>query len=169
LVTALRVIEPTGPWPPLLDRWREYVNRVTGIEIVQDTTQPLALMPSDRWAIASVARHGGAAATIPIIRKNGEASQLMLAINLLIAGSLVVGGGVLAWIFRKYLEKPLAQPAVWLLAVGLASLAVTPIPVAVAICVVAITAPLLNIAPVSNDAKTRLTPSRSQPKPIARV
>jgi len=168
-VTTLRVIEPTGPWPPLLDRWREYVNRVTGIEIVQDMTQPLALMPSDRWTIASVARHGGAAAMIPIIRKNGEASQWMLAINLLIAGSLVVGGGVLAWIFRKHLEKPLAQPAVWLLAVGLASLAVTPIPVAVAICVVAITAPLLNIAPAGNDAKTRLTPGRSQPKPIARV
>ena len=167
VVTALMATEPTGPWPPLLDRWSDYVRRVTGAGIVQDTTQPQSLMPSDRWAIASVAKHVGVAATIPVIRNGAEASQLMLAINLLIAGSLVVGGGLLAWIFRKHLAKPLSQPAVWLLAVGLASLAVTPIPVAVAICVVAITAPLLNVAPVGNDSKTRLT--RTQPKPIARV
>jgi hypothetical protein len=161
--------EPIGPWPPLVDRWGEYVRRVTGIEIVQDASEPPSMMPSDRWAVAAVAKHAGVAGTIPVIRSGGEASTLMLAINLLIAGSFVVGGGLLAWIFRKPLAKPLTQPAVWLLAVGLASLAVTPIPVAVAICVVAVTAPLLNVAPNANGGKTRLTRSRTQPKPMARA
>jgi len=164
----LMAAEPTGPWPPLMNRWREYVRRVTGIEIVQDTTDPLAIMPSDRWQIASVAKHAGAAKTMPVIRTGGEASRLMLAINLLIALSLVVGGILLAVIFRKHLAKPFAQPAVWLLAVGLASVAVTPIPVAIAICVVAITAPLLNVTPDGNGGKTRLSFSRSQSKPIVR-
>lgn len=175
VVTALLGAEPngpavpTGPWPPLVDRWGEYVRRVTGIEMVQDASEPPAMMPSDRWVVAAVARHAGVAGTIPVIRNGGEAATLILAINLLIAGSFVVGGGLLAWIFRKQLVKPLTQPAVWLLAVGLASLAVTPIPVAIAICVVAITAPLLNVAPTSNAGKPRLTRSRTQPKPIARV
>lgn len=162
-------IVPAGPWPPLVDRWGEYVRRVTGIEIVQDTSEPPAMMPSDQWTVASVAKHAGVATTIPDIRNGSEASTLMLAIQLLIAGSLVLGGGLLAWIFRTQLAKPLAQPAIWLLAVGLASLAVTPIPVAVAICVVAITAPLLNAAPSRSSGKTRLIHSRIQSKPIART
>ena len=175
VVTALLGTEPngatvpTGPWPPLVDRWGEYVRRVTGIAMVQDANAPPAMMPSERWAVAAVAKHAGVASTIPIIRNGGETSTLMLAINLLIASAFIVGGGLLAWIFRKQLVKPLTQPAVWLLAVGLASLAVTPIPVAVAICVVAITAPLLNVAPNGNGGKTRMSRSRTQPKPMARV
>ncbi|HBJ38377.1 MAG TPA: hypothetical protein DDZ51_27220 [Planctomycetaceae bacterium] len=172
VMTSLLETEPSppiGPWRPLVDRWGEYVRRVTGIEMVQDASEPPAMMPSDRWTVATVAKHKGVATTIPVIRNGGEVSTLMLAIHLLIAGSFIVGGGLLAWIFRKSLAKPLAQPAVWLLAVGLASLAVTPIPVAIAICVVAITAPLLNAPPNGNGANTRLTRSRTQPKPIARV
>lgn len=171
VVPAVIAKEPSEPWDSLVEQWREYVRRVTAVEnLGSSNVSTPSMIPSAPWTIALVATHPGVAVTLPAFETTQEVTRLMLFINLVIAASLVFGCGLLTWLFRNSLAKPLSQPAVWLLAVGLASIAVTPIPVAIAICVVALTAPLLNTASSGDTTgKTLVNRSRSQSKPIART
>jgi len=145
-------------WEPLMARWREYVRRVTGAEIPQGELAALSIMPSAQWTVASVAVFRGRANALPLIRLPSEVPQLSLAINLMLALAMILGCSLLAWLFRNVLSSSLSQPACWLFALGLVSLAVAPIPVAIAICLVALTAPWLNVRP--DPVESRGKPSR---------
>jgi len=157
---AIAELAATG-WDPLMARWREYVRRVTGVEIPQGELAATSIMPSAQWTVASVAVFHGRADDLPLFRSPSDVPQLSLAIHLLIALAMILGCSLLAWLFRNHLANSLSHPAIWLFALGLASLAVAPIPVAIAICLVALTAPWLNARPEAVESRGK--PSRLAP------
>ena len=59
---------------------------------------------------------------------------------------LVCGLVALLWPLRRYADRVIVHPAVWLGLIGLFGLYVAPIPVAIALIVLAVTLPLMTVA-----------------------
>jgi hypothetical protein len=139
-------------WNELIGRWEDYLRRIAGVENALTDPDVGASALSSQWQATSVVSMVGAAETVPTIRTRSDAAEVSQAISLLVGLVMMAGCGTLAWMFRATLAKPMAHPAVWLFAVGLASLAVAPTPVAIAICLVAVSAPMLAGRPTSSVA-----------------
>ncbi len=144
------------PWEPLGRQWRRYMRRVTGGEASPNAASSAAIMPAAHWQVAFVARHSGPAQRLPLLTFRDGSSPVALAIQLLIGLVMIVGIMLLAWRFKRFLTPLLSHPAVWLFAVGVASLAVAPTPVALSILLVAVMAPLLAGRPAAAASRAAI-------------
>lgn len=135
------------PWEPLGRQWRRYMRRVTNGEASPSAASSAAIMPATHWQVAFVARHAGAAQRLPLFTFHDGSSPVATAIQWLIGVVMVLGIVLLAWRFKRLLAPLFSYPVFWLFAVGVASLAVAPTPVALSILLVAVMAPLLSGRP----------------------
>lgn len=135
-------------WDDLTQQWEQFVRRTGGATATGPSTSPLvtAAAPSEHWRVDLVANLPAAATELPPLTSGRSDAVLQTAIHSVLLLCLIAGILAFAWRFRDILGRPWAHPASWLLALGLASLAVTPLPVSLAICAVAIAAPLLGQA-----------------------
>ncbi len=134
-----------SPWDAVDDRWNQFVLQAAG-DSGTATEDPIDFaVPTDGWRLCSVVRAAGQPTAFPKIRVTYGASTLTLAIQVMVVVIVAFGLIVLLWRARQWITPLTSQPATWLLATGIASFAIAPIPVAFAICFVALTAPLLMI------------------------
>lgn len=146
-------------WDEISDRWQQYLTRVAGVETIGRGASTVQARepspPGTQWPV-EIARHPGAAPYLPaVVPDHPDSIGSLPPKQWGLLGGVVLAGGLL-WGFRHHWVTPLSRPAFWLFALGLASLAFAPIPVAIAICFVAISGPLLAGRPASpRDPKAR--------------
>ncbi len=139
--------ETSTRWNEQQRKWQQYLRRVAGETAFNNSLEPFSLVPPNHWRIAAVATHQGNAQRLPTVRLGSGGKGLAIIIQATLMILLTAGLVLLMWRWRRWLKPLTAHAAVWMFATGVASLAVAPVPVAVAICVVAITAPWLNPVP----------------------
>lgn len=151
--------DPSESWSGLNERWEQYLIRIGAADLLgpPSGSAPFAAMvPTGTDEPVLVTRRPGAALALPKV----VPTEMRLIGHTRLLGMLatlgVLGLGVAGWRYRLPLAVVLAQPAFWLFALGLASLAFAPVPVAIAICFVAVSGPLLAGRPgPQRDSKAR--------------
>ncbi len=124
-------------------RMTDYLNSVLGAnEISTGETEPSPLVPIG-WTIGQTETTPGAAANLPVAFLHG--AQPVAESQLRLAGMLLLGllFAVAVLQFRDRLQPLLASAAFWLFAIGLIGFILAPLPVAIAVCLVAVSAPKL--------------------------
>ena len=146
---------PTDPqpsdWDQVAQRTEAYVDRALGALEAPPAAlagPPSDLAPSD-WHVQWTAHQQGAADSIPAALlapsrpTRWQAVRPLLAVVVLLAAVLIVA----------VVGRPLGQlarlPQLWLLLIGAVGLLLAPIPVAVALCLLAVTSPLLRLRPIA--------------------
>jgi hypothetical protein len=132
------------PWQKLEEGWKQYLNRIVGDSTFARSSDAVLLMPPSHWQVVSIASYSGSIDSLPTIRAAYGSSSLATGIRLLLMLVITLGVILLMWRTRTVIAPIATQPAVWLFATGAASTVVAPIPVAIAICIVALSSPLLN-------------------------
>ncbi len=147
-------------WSRLDERWHRYLQRLIG-EPSQPTVSAFesSLVPNGQWTVSKVARATGQPASLPMIRTVVVTPALSRMIRGMLTLIVAVGLALLLWRVRPWVAAIANFPAAWLLMTGLASFAVAPPPVAIAICVVAVTIPLLT---PENQQRFLIARSRSR-------
>ena len=133
-----------NPWSLLHVKWKDYLSRIVGELAFANDGDTLRMMPPAQWQVVAVASHDGSAETMPTIRVASGASELATTIRTLLMVVIAAGIAMLMWRARALIAPIASQPAAWLFATGLVSTLVAPVPVAIAICIVAVASPLLN-------------------------
>ncbi len=146
---------PESSWSEFRERWRQYMTRITGEEwdVPKNAS---ASTPRTEWSADLIARHAGAVTQLPILETDNRTTVNALASRLLPLAAALVLGGWLIWFYRAQLAISLAQPAFWLFLLGLTALPFAPLPVALAICLVAASGPwLANRPSAAKERKPR--------------
>lgn len=133
-----------GPWKQNAEAWQQYLMRVAGEVSFSGDDEALLVVPPNYWKAISTATYMGSAESLPLIRTAPNTKSLAVGIRVLLMTTITVGLMLLMWRAYGWVAPLAFQPASWLFATGLASMAVAPIPVAVSICVVAVVTPMLN-------------------------
>jgi len=137
--------DPATAWAEQESKWNQYQRRIAGEVLGDETNRPsYSFAPPANWMIAKVVSYRGAASMMPGVRVVASAKLLSLVIRSIVTLFMVTGIVVLMCRSQKMLAPIVTHPATWMLATGIGSLAIAPVPVAIAICLVAITAPLIN-------------------------
>ena len=131
-------------WKLNADAWQQYLMRVAGEVSFAGDDEARLVVPPSYWKAISTATYTGAAESLPLIRTAPNTKSLAVGIRVLLMTTITVGLMLLMWRAYGWVAPLAFQPASWLFATGLASMAVAPIPVSVAICVVAVVTPMLN-------------------------
>ena len=135
---------PNIGWDEQVRKWRQYVRRVAGESTKIENAKPSRWMAAPHWRIVSISKHTGEVSSSPSIRVSERSTTLAVVIQMVLTLTISAGLCLLLWHGRSWVIPIATHPATWLFATGLSSLAVAPVPVAIAICGVAITAPILN-------------------------
>ncbi len=138
-----KIVDVNAIWNEQERKWRQYLSRIIGEVVLGESKRPRAFVPPNHWRTASVAKHTGEATSMPVIRIVTGTKTLAVAIQAMLMLTIAAGLTLLLWRARTVITPLACHPASWLFATGLVSLAIAPIPVAVAICCVALTSPLL--------------------------
>jgi len=146
---------PESSWSEFRVRWQQYTTRITGGE--WDAPKNVsASSPRTEWSAELTARHAGAVTQLPTLETDNRTTVNALASRLLPLAAALVLGGWLTWFYRAQLAISLAQPAFWLFLLGLTALPFAPLPVALAICLVAASGPwLANRPSAAKERKPR--------------
>jgi len=124
-------------------KWQQYLGRVAGEIAIDKSKRARSFIPPDHWRLVTVAKHDKNAASFPVIRIHSGARTLAVVIQTTLMLTIAIGLMLLLWRIRGLITPLVCHPASWLFATGLVSLAVAPIPVAVAVCGVALISPWL--------------------------
>jgi hypothetical protein len=133
-----------NPWVQNAEAWQQYLMRVAGEVSFSGDDEARLVVPPNYWKAVTTATYMGSAESLPLIRMAPSTKSLAVGIRLLLMTTITIGLMLLMWRAYAWVAPLAHQPASWLFATGLASMAVAPLPVAVAICVVAIVTPMLN-------------------------
>lgn len=125
-------------------KWRQYVRRVAGESTKIENAKPSRWLAAPNWRMVSISKHTGEVISSPSIRVFERSTTLAVVIQMVLTLTISAGLCLLLWHGRSWVMPIAMHPATWLFATGLSSLAVAPVPVAIAICCVAMTAPILN-------------------------
>ncbi|QDS93466.1 hypothetical protein FF011L_22360 [Roseimaritima multifibrata] len=121
-------------------RMSEYLNSVLGTTEIEAKEQDLLpLLPAD-WNVATVMRYPGGATEVPGEHVIKEPLQLERWFPYLSMGMLASLFILALFQFHDRFQEAIQTPAFWLLLIGLAGLIVAPLPVAIAICLIGLTA-----------------------------
>jgi len=134
----------TFSWSEQERKWRQYVLRVAGETTEGESVNASRWTPPADWRVVTVARHAGEFEVTPTIRVTERSSAMVVVIQLLMLMSISAGLCLILWLGRRWTLFFATHPAIWLFATGLSSLAVAPVPVAIATCLVAVLIPVLN-------------------------
>ena len=127
----------------LVERMSEYLESVVGSAEAAKLDLEAAVPPVPGWNLVSTAWQADAAATLPAVVTFRETKLKELG-SYAIAITTLWGLITLAvWQFRVRLRRHLESPAVWLFMLGLVGFILAPVPVAVALCFIAVSAPML--------------------------
>lgn len=142
-------------WNAFRLSWQQYTSRITGGEWEIAENAP----SSDRhpaWSAELIAHQAGAVTQLPILETDRRSAVNALTSRLLPLAAAFALAGWLIWSYRVPLANSLVQPAIWLFLLGLTALPFAPVPVALAICLVAASGPWLANRPnATKDRKPR--------------
>lgn len=139
---------PESSWDEFRLRWQQYAARITGGEwdVPKNAT---ANIRQTHWSADLVARQAGAVTQLPILEVTDRTTASALASQYLPFAAAFALAGWLVWLYRAPLAISLAHPAFWLFLLGLTALPFAPVPVAIAICLVAVSGPWLANRPTA--------------------
>jgi len=138
-------------WEEQVRKWQQYLRRIAVPSDDNSELAPAQMIPPNDWSLAAVAKHVGVAKTSPRIHIAQESSVLAIAIRGILSVAIAIGLCVLLWHKQAWFFPLVTHPATWLFVTGLSSLAVAPVPVAIAVCIVALSAPLLTSSSLSKS------------------
>jgi len=126
-------------------KWQQYLSRVAGEIAIDNSKRSRSFIPADHWRLVAVAKHTKTeqAKSFPVVRVHSGTKTLAVIIQTILMLTIAIGLMLLLWRVREMITPLACHPASWLFATGLVSLAVAPLPVAVAVCGVAIVSPWL--------------------------